>query len=85
MHIVRCLVMEFIPETIHRTLRNHTKANKLVPILSTKLYMYQLARSVAYIHQQGVCHRDIKPQNVLLNSKTSDVKLCEASMLSRSS
>jgi glycogen synthase kinase 3 beta len=39
--------------------------------------MYQLARSVAYIHQQGVCHRDIKPQNVLLNSKTSDVKLCD--------
>jgi glycogen synthase kinase 3 beta len=35
------LVMEFIPETIHRTLRNHTKANKLVPALSTKLYMYQ--------------------------------------------
>jgi serine/threonine protein kinase len=49
--------MEFIPETFSRAIRNHTKANKLVPILSTKLYMYQLARSVAYIHQQGVCHR----------------------------
>ena len=30
------LVMEYIPETIHRTLRNHTKAKKLVPIMYTK-------------------------------------------------
>ena len=50
------LVMEYIPETIHRTLRNHTKANKLVPVLYTKVYMYQIARALAYIHAQGICH-----------------------------
>ena len=50
------LVMEYIPETIHRTLRNHTKANKLVPVLYTKVYMYQIARALAYIHSQGICH-----------------------------
>jgi len=71
------LVMEYIPETIHRTLRNHTKAKKLVPITYTKVYIYQIARSLAYIHSQGVCHRDIKPQNLLLNTKTHEVKLCD--------
>lgn len=71
------VVMEFIPETIHRTLRAHTKANKLVPALTTKLFMYQLCRSVAYIHDKGVCHRDIKPQNVLADGRSGLVKLCD--------
>lgn len=69
--------MEYIPETIHRTLRNHTKAKRLIPIPYTKVYMYQIARSLAYIHSLGVCHRDIKPQNLLLDSKTHKVKLCD--------
>lgn len=71
------LVMEYIPETIHRTLRNHTKAKKLIPIMYTKVYMYQICRSISYIHSVGICHRDIKPQNLLLNTKTHDVKLCD--------
>lgn len=71
------LVMEYIPETIHRTLRNHTKAKKLVPMMYTKVYMYQISRSLAYIHSQGVCHRDIKPQNLLLNTQTHEAKLCD--------
>jgi len=71
------LVMEYIPETIHRTLRNHTKAKKLIPIMYTKVYMYQVCRAIAYIHSLGICHRDIKPQNLLLNTRTHDVKLCD--------
>jgi hypothetical protein len=53
------LVMEYIPETLHRTVRNHTKANKLIPITYVKVYLYQLLRSVAYIHSVGVTHRNI--------------------------
>lgn len=71
------LVMEYIPETIHQTIRNHTKAKKLVPVIFTKVYMFQIARSLAYIHSVGVCHRDIKPQNLLLNAQTHEAKLCD--------
>jgi serine/threonine protein kinase len=71
------LVMEYIPETIHRSLRNHTKAKKLIPIMYVKVYMYQICRSLSYIHSLGICHRDIKPQNLLLNTKTHNVKLCD--------
>jgi len=71
------LVMEYIPETIHRTLRTYSKAKKLIPVMYTKVYMYQVARSLAYIHSMGICHRDIKPQNLLLNTRTHDVKLCD--------
>lgn len=71
------LVMEFIPETIHRTLRNHTKAKKLVPLVYTKVYMFQVCRALAYIHSLGICHRDIKPQNLLLDPQAHVVKLCD--------
>lgn len=48
-----------------------------MPILDIKLFMYQLLRSLAYIHSLGICHRDIKPQNLLIDPATGVLKLCD--------
>eukprot|EP00479_Gromia_sphaerica_P002919 TRINITY_DN133_c0_g1_i7.p1 TRINITY_DN133_c0_g1~~TRINITY_DN133_c0_g1_i7.p1 ORF type:complete len:298 (-),score=55.86 TRINITY_DN133_c0_g1_i7:18-911(-) len=71
------LVMEYIPETIYQTTRNHSRAKQQIPMMHIKVYVYQMCRSLAYCHSLGICHRDIKPQNLLLDPHTHVVKLCD--------
>lgn len=71
------LVLEFVPETVYRASRHFNKIKTTMPILEVKLYIYQLFRSLAYIHSQGICHRDIKPQNLLLDPNSGILKLCD--------
>lgn len=70
-------MLEYVPETVYRASRYFNKMKTVMPILETKLYTYQLFRSLAYIHSQGICHRDIKPQNLLLDPATGVLKLCD--------
>ncbi|XP_074263271.1 shaggy-related protein kinase theta-like [Silene latifolia] len=72
------LVLEYVPETIYRVLKQFSSMNQHMPIFFVKLYIYQICRSLNYLHNViGVCHRDIKPQNILVNPRTHQVKLCD--------
>lgn len=48
-----------------------------LPLLYVKLYLYQLSRALSHIHNLGICHRDIKPQNLLVDPTTQQLKLCD--------
>lgn len=71
------LVLEFVPETVYSVARQWQKSKQSLPILQVKLYVYQLCRALCQIHAFGICHRDIKPQNLLLDPTTHVVKLCD--------
>ncbi|KAL0712312.1 hypothetical protein Bca4012_019290 [Brassica carinata] len=72
------LVLEFVPETVYRALKHYTKMNQHMPIILVQLYTYQICRALNYLHRVvGVCHRDIKPQNLLVNPQTHQLKICD--------
>lgn len=71
------LVMEFCSDTLCRVMKYYNKTKQPMPIIFVKLYTYQMCRAGAYLHAIGICHRDIKPQNVLIDGRTHTVKLCD--------
>ena len=59
------LVMEYAP---HGTLRQrHPKGTRL-PLDVLISYVHQVALALQYTHDQGLIHRDVKPENLLLSS-----------------
>jgi serine/threonine protein kinase len=71
------LVLEYVPETVYSISRFHQKSKIALPLIYVKLYLYQLSRALAHIHSLGICHRDIKPQNLLVNPTNQQLKLCD--------
>lgn len=62
------LVFEFLDQDLKKLLDQQDGG--LDPS-TTKSFLYQLLRGVAYCHQHRVLHRDLKPQNLLINREGS--------------
>jgi serine/threonine protein kinase/class 3 adenylate cyclase len=65
------IVMELVEG---RTLRRFLTNKGALPDLVVAAIGHEIARGLAYAHSKGVVHRDVKPDNVLLN-KEGAVKL----------
>lgn len=55
------------------------KADGRLDVPTARQYILQLLRAIAHCHQNGICHRDIKLQNILLenNGKDAQIKLID--------
>ena len=71
------LVMNYVPDNLNRINRNYIQKKEQFPIFLIKLYCFQIARALNYIHAKHICHRDIKPQNILIDPSTNRVFLCD--------
>ena len=49
---------------------------RTVDMNDVKIFLFQVLRGLAYCHSQNILHRDLKPQNLLLNHK-GELKLAD--------
>ncbi|KAH0483181.1 MAG: hypothetical protein KVP17_000586 [Porospora cf. gigantea B] len=64
------VVMEFIPVTMYNAMKPISRQHKLMPL-------DLMCRAIGYLHALGICHRDIKPQNLLVDPDSYVLKLCD--------
>ncbi|KJE96777.1 CMGC/CDK protein kinase, variant [Capsaspora owczarzaki ATCC 30864] len=70
--------LTLIFEHLDCDLKQHMDAcGKNLAPANVQLILYQVLRGIAYCHSKSILHRDLKPQNLLLNRATGDVKLAD--------
>jgi len=67
------LVFEFLDLDLKKYLDQSENGLELSIV---KSFLYQLCRSIAYCHSQRILHRDLKPQNLLIN-REGELKLAD--------
>jgi serine/threonine protein kinase len=70
------MAMEFCPENIETILKNLQNENKKMKKDRFIKYFQQISSALTFLHGIGIIHRDIKPGNLLVDSK-GDLKLCD--------
>lgn len=48
-------------------LMNLIKSNKFLTDFQIKKIMFSIFSAISYLHSRGVVHRDLKPNNILVN------------------
>ena len=67
------LIFEYIPKNLLELLQENFNGldHKLI-----RHFIYQLCKSIKYLHSQNIIHRDIKPENLLVDDNMN-IKLCD--------
>jgi len=62
------LVFEFMDKDLKKYMDSRGDGGKLDPT-TIKSFMHQLLKGIAFCHENRVLHRDLKPQNLLINNR----------------
>ena len=70
-------IMEYVPVTLSNLISQNRKKKSKFDNIIIKLFSYQMLKCIGYLHSLGICHRDIKPQNILIDPVDYTLKLCD--------
>ncbi|KJH47111.1 kinase domain protein [Dictyocaulus viviparus] len=71
------LVLEFFPKTVHQLIKAYAQTGHVLDLFNIKLYMFQLFRGLSFMSSLNICHRDIKPHNLLVNPEKGTLRICD--------
>ncbi|XP_028968528.1 cyclin-dependent kinase 16 [Galendromus occidentalis] len=67
------LVFEYLEKDLKQYMEDH---GNYMTTNNIKIFLFQLLRGLAYCHKRQILHRDLKPQNLLINEK-GELKLAD--------
>jgi len=70
------LVFEYLDLDLKKLMDEKKRKGEKLSSEAIKSFLYQLFQGIAYCHDQKVLHRDLKPQNLLINRK-AELKLAD--------
>ncbi|XP_066996525.1 cyclin-dependent kinase 17 isoform X2 [Anabrus simplex] len=74
-HTEKSLTLVF--EYLERDLKQYMDdCGNILSMNNVKLFLFQLLRGLAYCHRRRILHRDLKPQNLLINDR-GELKLAD--------
>lgn len=73
------LVFEYMDTDLKKYLDLHARGptQKGLPLDTLKSFMFQLCTGLAHCHSHGVMHRDLKPQNLLVDKEKGHLKIAD--------
>jgi glycogen synthase kinase 3 beta len=71
------VVMDYVPTPLSKLISNNKNNNTKFSDIILKLLSFQMLKGIGYLHSLGICHRDIKPQNILINTTDYSLKICD--------
>lgn len=60
------LICELMDQNLYELIRGR---KSYLPESDIRSYMFQLCKSIEHLHKNGIFHRDVKPENVLLRAE----------------
>ena len=73
-HGYLAIVFELLDKNLYELIRDH---NEPYDEKTSLVLIYQLLKAIQYMHSKNLFHRDVKPENCMVNKTTFELKLVD--------